>query len=134
MPDEKKFDRDGIKNTLVVAIGVSLVCSVLVSAAAIVLRPQQEANQKQFQQQIVLPDCEELPPIGTRESEDCVKIDIPFVSQLIQPDTCIKGDGSEYRGTVSTTRSGLTCVPWAYQNDIQTVKHLELIGNIDEIL
>ena len=54
MPDEKKFDRDGIKNTLVVAIGVSLVCSVLVSAAAIVLRPLQEANQKQFQQRIVL--------------------------------------------------------------------------------
>ena len=54
MPDEKKFDRDSIKNTLVVAIGVSLVCSVLVSAAAIVLRPLQEANQKKFQQQIVL--------------------------------------------------------------------------------
>ena len=54
MPDEKKFDRDSIKNTLVVAIGVSLICSVLVSAAAIVLRPLQEANQKQFKQQIVL--------------------------------------------------------------------------------
>ena len=54
MPDEKKFDRDSIKNTLAVAIGVSLVCSVLVSAAAIVLRPLQEANQKEFQQRIVL--------------------------------------------------------------------------------
>ena len=79
-------------------------------------------------QQIVLPDCEELPPIGTRDSEDCVKLGIPFVTELIQPDTCIRGDGSDYRGTVSTTRSGLTCVPWAYQSDIQTVKHLELIG------
>ena len=54
MPDEKKFDRDGIRNTLIVAIGVSLVCSVLVSAAAIVLRPLQEANQLEFQQRIVL--------------------------------------------------------------------------------
>ena len=56
MPDDKKpeFNRDSIGNTLFVAIGVSLVCSVLVSAAAIVLRPQQEANQAQFRQRIVL--------------------------------------------------------------------------------
>ena len=56
MPDDKKpgFSRDSIGNTLFVAIGVSLVCSVLVSAAAIVLRPQQEANQSEFRQRIVL--------------------------------------------------------------------------------
>jgi len=55
MPDEKKeFQRDSISNTLVVAIGVSLVCSVLVSAAAVVLRPAQERNQAEFKQQIVL--------------------------------------------------------------------------------
>src|SRR5210317_939094 len=56
MPDEKKpgFNRDSISNTLVVAIGVSLVCSVLVSAAAIILRPLQEANQAEFRQRIVL--------------------------------------------------------------------------------
>ncbi|HSM32204.1 MAG TPA: Na(+)-translocating NADH-quinone reductase subunit C [Woeseiaceae bacterium] len=56
MPEEKKpgFSRDSISNTLVVAIGVSLVCSVLVSAAAIVLRPLQEANQNEFRQRIVL--------------------------------------------------------------------------------
>ena len=79
-------------------------------------------------QQIVLPDCEELPPIGTRESEDCVELGIPLVSELILAHTCYIGDGSEYRGTASTTRSGHTCVPWAHQTDIQTVKHLELIG------
>ena len=55
MPDEKKeFSRDSISNTLVVAIGVSLVCSVLVSAAAVVLRPAQERNQAEFKQRIVL--------------------------------------------------------------------------------
>ena len=56
MPDEKKpgFSRDSISNTLIVAIGVSLVCSVLVSSAAIVLRPLQEANQNEFRQRIVL--------------------------------------------------------------------------------
>jgi Na+-transporting NADH:ubiquinone oxidoreductase subunit C len=56
MPDDKKpgFSRDSISNTLMVAIGVSLVCSVLVSAAAITLRPLQEANQNEFRQRIVL--------------------------------------------------------------------------------
>ena len=56
MPDDKKpgFSRDSISNTLIVAIGVSLVCSVLVSSAAIVLRPLQEANQSEFRQRIVL--------------------------------------------------------------------------------
>ena len=56
MSDEpkKEFSRDSISNTLVVAIGVSLVCSVLVSAAAVVLRPAQERNQTEFRQRIVL--------------------------------------------------------------------------------
>lgn len=56
MSDEKQsgFSRDSISNTLVVAIGVSLVCSVLVSAAAVVLRPLQEENQTAFKQRIVL--------------------------------------------------------------------------------
>jgi Na+-transporting NADH:ubiquinone oxidoreductase subunit C len=56
MSDQKQsgFNRDSISNTLVVAIGVSLVCSVLVSAAAVVLRPLQEQNQTAFRQRIVL--------------------------------------------------------------------------------
>lgn len=50
MPDS----RDSIANTFIVAIGVSLVCSVLVSAAAILLKPQQERNETLFRQKIVL--------------------------------------------------------------------------------
>lgn len=56
MVKEKKagFSRDSISNTLIVAVGVSLVCSVLVAAAAVVLRPLQEKNQNAFRQRIVL--------------------------------------------------------------------------------
>ena len=54
MSDKKEFDRDSISNTLIVAIGLSLVCSVIVSSAAIVLKPVQEKNEEQFRQQIIL--------------------------------------------------------------------------------
>ena len=50
MPDS----RDSIANTFIVAIGVALVCSVLVSAAAVILKPQQEKNETLFRQKIVL--------------------------------------------------------------------------------
>lgn len=46
--------RDSIANTLIVAIGVSLACSILVSASAVVLRPLQLENQDRYRQQIVL--------------------------------------------------------------------------------
>ncbi len=54
MSDKKQFDRDSISNTLIVAIGLSLVCSVIVSSAAIVLKPIQEKNEEEFRQQIIL--------------------------------------------------------------------------------
>jgi Na+-transporting NADH:ubiquinone oxidoreductase subunit C len=54
MSDKKDFDRDSISNTLIVAIGLSLVCSVIVSSAAIVLKPVQERNEELFRQQIIL--------------------------------------------------------------------------------
>ena len=58
MPDSPQKtagrSRDGIANTLIVAIGVSLVCSVLVSATAVVLKPLQERNQALNRQKIVL--------------------------------------------------------------------------------
>lgn len=54
MPDKKEFDRDSISNTLIVAVGLSLVCSIIVSSAAIVLKPVQERNEEAFRQQIIL--------------------------------------------------------------------------------
>ena len=54
MSDKKQFDRDSISNTLIVAIGLSLVCSIIVSSAAIVLKPIQVRNEELFRQQIIL--------------------------------------------------------------------------------
>ncbi len=52
--DSARSSRDSTSNTLIVAIGVSLVCSILVSTAAISLRPVQEVNAAAFRQAIVL--------------------------------------------------------------------------------
>ncbi len=49
-----KFDRDSISNTLIVAISLSLVCSIIVSSAALVLKPIQQQNEELFRQQIIL--------------------------------------------------------------------------------
>jgi len=48
------FDRDSISNTLTIAIGLSLICSVLVASAAIVLKPKQLKNQEEYRQRIIL--------------------------------------------------------------------------------
>lgn len=47
-------NKESIGNVLFVAIGVSLVCSVLVASAAIVLKPQQTRNELEYQQRIIL--------------------------------------------------------------------------------
>ena len=47
-------NKESIGNVLFVAIGVSLVCSVLVASAAIVLKPQQQKNELEYQQRIIL--------------------------------------------------------------------------------
>lgn len=54
MSDKKEFDRDSISNTLIIAIGLSLVCSIIVSSAAIVLKPVQAKNEEAFRQRIIL--------------------------------------------------------------------------------
>jgi Na+-transporting NADH:ubiquinone oxidoreductase subunit C len=55
VPDaEDRFDKDSLKNVLVVAITVCLLCSIVVSAAAVMLKPQQRANQQYDQRQNIL--------------------------------------------------------------------------------
>lgn len=55
MPDAAtKKDRNSLGNTVLVALGVSLVCSVLVSVTAIALKPLQVQNSDEYRQRIVL--------------------------------------------------------------------------------
>ncbi len=54
MPDNKTFDRDSISNTLFIAVGLSLICSILVASAAVVLKPRQLKNQEEYRQRIIL--------------------------------------------------------------------------------
>ena len=57
MPDTNDMpspSRDSVANTFVVALGVALVCSILVASTAVLLRPQQEQNERVFRQRTVL--------------------------------------------------------------------------------
>ncbi len=47
-------DRNSVKNTLTVAIGLSIVCSIFVAGAAVILKPKQEQNATDFRQRIIL--------------------------------------------------------------------------------
>ena len=39
-----------------------------------------------------------------RDAHNCVRLEIPNIGQLIQPHSCYKGTGGDYRGTHSMTR------------------------------
>ena len=52
--DDPGFDKEGLKNVLFVAIAICLVCSVVVSTAAVVLKPMHLANQELDQKQNIL--------------------------------------------------------------------------------
>ena len=46
--------RDSIANTMIVAISLSLVCSILVAGAAVMLKPIQGRNEELYRQRIIL--------------------------------------------------------------------------------
>ena len=55
MPDsDPGFDKEGLGNVLLVAISLCLVCAIIVSTAAVVLKPQQQLNKELDQKQNIL--------------------------------------------------------------------------------
>lgn len=63
------YNKDSLKNTLLVAIGVCLVCSILVSLSAVALRPMQVANKLLDQKQNVLRAAGMLPSDAVTDAQ-----------------------------------------------------------------
>ena len=63
------FDKEGLRNVLLVAVSVCLVCSVIVSSAAVILKPQQLINQELDQKQNILRAAGMLPEGSDQDSE-----------------------------------------------------------------
>ncbi|GFT86851.1 inactive tyrosine-protein kinase transmembrane receptor ROR1 [Nephila pilipes] len=79
-------------------------------------------------QQKILPVCEELPPVGSKESDTCMRLGIPNEVLVDREDNCFEGNGENYRGTQSITVSGLKCQPWSDQIFYKTADYPELVG------
>ncbi|CAG2162204.1 unnamed protein product, partial [Oppiella nova] len=79
-------------------------------------------------QKHILPACEELPPIGSKESENCVRLGIPNTVQVSHDHKCYTEIGETYRGTASRTVSGLECGYWSHQIFLRTADYPELTG------
>ena len=66
---EKEFDKDGLGNIFVVAILVCLVCSIIVSSAAVMLKGRQVANRELDQKQNILRAAGMLPADAAVDAE-----------------------------------------------------------------
>ena len=64
-----QFDKDSLGNVLFIAIAVCLVCSIVVSTAAVSLRPMQKVNQELDQKQNILRAAGMLPGDATVDAQ-----------------------------------------------------------------
>ena len=142
--DKKAFDRDSISNTLIISISLSLVCSILVASAAVVLKPIQLKNAEEYRQRIILevaglmqPDADIAELFATIEpnsveiaSGESVEIylekDGGTIKQIILP---ISGPGlwSTMRGYLAVAPDGNTV------KGIRFFEHAETPGLGDQI-
>ena len=70
--------KDSTRNIVGVAVALSIVCSVLVSGTAVLLRPLQLSNEKQYRQRIVLEVAGLLDPSVSDESVSKSDLDAMF--------------------------------------------------------
>lgn len=86
---DSSFDKDSLKNTLIVAIGLCLVCSILVSLSAVALRPQQKANKELDQKQNVLRAAGLLPAgaVVDAQGRDVPEIFASFEARVVDLST-----------------------------------------------
>ena len=63
------FERESVANVLFVAVGVCLVCSIVVSVAAVNMRPAQQANKAFYQKENVLRAAGMLPEDALEDAQ-----------------------------------------------------------------
>lgn len=69
MADSGGFNRDGVRNIFVMAISISLVCSIMVSASAVLLKSKQDANVLIDRQRNILVAAGVLPEGASQNAE-----------------------------------------------------------------
>lgn len=78
----------------------------------------------------ILPNCNRLPIAGSKESNDCIHLDLPnmLTSTILEEESCFHDNGRLYRGKVSTTLNGQRCLEWNNQNLMSIAEWPELFG------
>lgn len=79
-------------------------------------------------QQLPIPECSELPPLGSDTARTCISLDLPELSSNVKQDTCYVDTGEGYRGTVQETANGEPCRPWSHQMAFKSSEYSELMG------
>ncbi|CAG7786273.1 unnamed protein product, partial [Allacma fusca] len=79
-------------------------------------------------QQLPIPECGELPPLGSTESATCIPLGLPHLTSVVEDHNCYVGNGQSYRGTVKEIASGDPCRPWSHQYKFKSSEYPELMG------